>query len=246
LVNINAIIQTKNNPITPPITDSITASNWQNKFIFFCSNDFESYQVCAFLYRDKHDISNTNPTNKENPLIIHPPNFMFNIIPSIKSVKPEKHLWNYPFHLLSPLDSLLIFAISALYAPISTPLLGFKTITFTKDSLLSPYNCLRKLTGIKLKYHRFRQTAAHLVSSTLNHGKALTVYPVFRLALLLQKASLQFRYLKQLHLPLNSLLIRYKIFLFEFQPFNVDKFIETGTILTSLTVFESYFIDSRL
>jgi hypothetical protein len=112
------------------------------------------------------------------------------------------------------------------YAPISTPLLGFKTITFTKDSLLSPYNCLRKLTGIKLKYHRFPKQRRTLFLQHSNHGKALTVYPyVFSDRFYKAKASLQFRYLKQSHLLLNSLLIRYKIFLFEFQPFNVDKFI---------------------
>jgi hypothetical protein len=95
------------------------------------------------------------PTNKENPLIIHPPNFIFNIIHQ-KSVKPEKtFMKNYPFHLLSPLDSLLVFVLFQPYTPHITPLLGFKTITFTKDSLLSPYNCLRKLTGIKAEVIAF-------------------------------------------------------------------------------------------
>jgi hypothetical protein len=54
---------------------------------------FESYQVCVRSFETNMILAIPNPpTNKENPLIIHPPNFMFNIIPSIKSVKPEKHL----------------------------------------------------------------------------------------------------------------------------------------------------------
>jgi hypothetical protein len=105
---------------------------------------------------------------------------------------------------------------------IDTPL-GFKTITFTKDSLLSPYNCLR-VNRNKAEVSSLSPNSG-VVSSTLNHGKALTVYPyVFPIGSTASKA-LQFRYLKQLHLPLNSLLIHYKIFLFRFQPFNVDKFI---------------------
>jgi hypothetical protein len=98
--------------------------NWNKINLFFCSKDFESYQVCAFLYRT-HDISNKSSTNKENPLIIHPPNFMFNIIPSIKSVKPEKTWRNYPFHLLSPLDSLLILCYFSLIRSHIDTLVGF-------------------------------------------------------------------------------------------------------------------------
>jgi hypothetical protein len=117
---------------------------------------------------------------------------MFNIIPSIKSVKPENTFMKKLS--ISPaftLDSLLIFVLFQPYTlPPISPLLGFKTITFTKDSLLSPYNCLRKLTGIKVYIIKQRRT---LFLQHSNHGKALTVYPyVFPIGLLLQKRACNF------------------------------------------------------